>query len=47
MAQQAEARRLALSHLYPPAIEADVAGQARAAYEGEVIVAVDGTAVEV
>ena len=47
MAQQAEARRLALSHLYPPAIEADVAGQARAAYEGEVIVAVDGTAVQV
>ena len=43
MAQKAGARRLVLSHLYPPAQEADVAGQARAEYEGEVIVAVDGT----
>jgi ribonuclease Z len=47
MAQAAGARRLVLSHLYPPAQEADVAGEARAAYEGEVIVAVDGTAVAV
>ena len=47
MAQAANARRLVLSHLYPPAQEADVAGQARAEYEGEVVVAVDGTIVKV
>jgi ribonuclease BN (tRNA processing enzyme) len=47
MAQAAGARRLILSHLYPPAQEADVAGQARAEYEGEVVVAVDGTTVAV
>ena len=47
MAQAAGARRLILSHLYPPAQEADVAGQARAEYEGEVIVAVDGTTMAV
>lgn len=45
LAQSAGARRLVLSHLYPPAQEADVAGQAQAEYEGEVIVAVDGTVV--
>jgi ribonuclease BN (tRNA processing enzyme) len=44
MAQAAGARRLILSHLYPPAIRADVVGQAREAYEGEIILAVDGTA---
>ncbi len=43
MAQAAKARRLVLSHLYPPAIEADVAAQARDAYDGDVIAAVDGT----
>jgi ribonuclease BN (tRNA processing enzyme) len=46
MAQAAGARRLVLSHLYPPAQEADVAGQARAEYGGEVLVAVDGTRVD-
>jgi ribonuclease Z len=45
MAQAAAAQRLVLSHLYPPAQEADVAGQAQAEYEGEVLVAVDGTVV--
>ncbi len=44
MARAAGAERLVLSHLYPPAQEADVAGQARAEYPGEVIVAMDGTA---
>ena len=47
MAQAAGAARLVLSHLYPPAQEADVADQARAEYEGEVIVAMDGTTVAV
>jgi ribonuclease Z len=45
LAQAVGAGRLVLSHLYPPAQEANVAGQARAEYEGEVIVAIDGTVV--
>jgi ribonuclease BN (tRNA processing enzyme) len=45
MAQAAGARRLVLSHLYPPAQEADVAAQAQAEYGGDVVVAVDGTRV--
>jgi len=47
LARAAGARTLVLSHLYPPAQEADVAGQARAEYGGEVVVAVDGTAVDI
>ncbi len=47
MAHAAGARCLVLSHLYPPALEVDVAAQARAAHEGEVIVAVDGTSLAV
>jgi ribonuclease BN (tRNA processing enzyme) len=47
MAQGAGACRLVLSHLYPPAQEADVAGQARVEYEGEILVAVDGSAIVV
>ena len=43
MAQAAGARCLVLSHLYPPALEVDVAAQARAIHEGEIVVAVDGT----
>ena len=43
MAQASRARRLLLTHLFPPAIEADAVGQARKAYEGEIILAVDGT----
>jgi len=46
MAQAAGARRLVLSHLYPPAQEVDVASQARTEYRGDVIVAVDGTRVD-
>ena len=45
LAQAAGARQLVLSHLYPPAQEANVAEQARAEYEGDVLVAVDGTVV--
>lgn len=44
MAQAARARRLVLSHLYPPAIGSDVVAEARETYEGEIILAVDGTA---
>jgi ribonuclease BN (tRNA processing enzyme) len=43
MAQAAKARRLVLSHLYPPAIAVDVAAQARDVYDGKVTTAVDGT----
>jgi ribonuclease BN (tRNA processing enzyme) len=46
LARAAGARRLVLSHLYPPAQEADVAGQARAEYGGDVLLAVDGTVVD-
>jgi ribonuclease BN (tRNA processing enzyme) len=45
MARAAGVRQLVLSHLYPPAQQTDVAGQARAEYGGPVIVAVDGTRV--
>ncbi len=45
MARAAGVRCLVLSHLYPPAQEADVAGQAGAEYAGEIVVAVDGTTV--
>lgn len=44
MAQAARARRLVLSHLYPPAIGSDVVAEAGETYEGEIILAVDGTA---
>ncbi len=47
MARAAGVRRLVLSHLYPPAQDVDVKAQARAEYEGEVVVAVDGTTVTV
>jgi ribonuclease BN (tRNA processing enzyme) len=43
MAQAAKARRLVLSHLYPPAIAVDVGAQARDVYDGKVTTAVDGT----
>ncbi len=46
MARAAGAQRLVLSHLYPPAQEADVAAQARVEYAGDVLVAVDGTRVD-
>ena len=45
LARAAGARTLLLSHLYPPAQEADVAAEARAEYGGQVLVAVDGTRV--
>lgn len=43
MAQTAGAQRLVLSHLYPPALAVDVATQARETYDGDVVVAIDGT----
>ena len=44
MARDAGAHRLVLSHLYPPALAADVGAQARELFEGQIVVAVDGTA---
>ena len=45
MARDAGAHRLILSHLYPPALAANVGAQARELYDGQIVVAVDGTAV--
>jgi len=44
MARDAGAHRLVLSHLYPPALEANVGAQARELFDGQIVVAVDGTA---
>jgi ribonuclease BN (tRNA processing enzyme) len=41
IAQEANAKRLVLAHLYPPCDEVDIAGQCRKTYNGEVIVAED------
>ena len=43
VARAANVRRVALTHLYPPAQAVDIAAQVRAEYAGEIIVAVDGT----
>ena len=45
MACAAGAHRLVLTHFYPPALIADVGAQANEFYDGQVVVAVDGTAV--
>ena len=42
----ANARRVVLTHLYPPAQAVDIAAQVRQEYDGEIIVAVDGTRVQ-
>lgn len=47
IARAANVKRVVLTHLYPPALEVDIAAQVRAEYAGEVIVAVDGTRVVV
>ena len=46
-AHAARAKRVVLNHLYPPALEVDIAAQVRAEYAGEIIIAVDGTRVSV
>ena len=43
----ANARRVVLTHLYPPAQTVDIAAQVRQEYSGEIIVAVDGTRIVV
>ena len=42
VARAAKVKRVLLNHLYPPALEVDIAAQVRAEYAGEIIVAVDG-----
>jgi ribonuclease BN (tRNA processing enzyme) len=47
IAHAANAKRVLLNHLYSPALEVDIAAQVRAAFSGEIIVAVDGMQIEV
>ena len=47
VARAANAKRVVLNHLYPPALQVDIAAQVRAAFPGEIIVAVDGMQIEV
>ncbi len=47
VARAANAKRVVLTHLYPPAQAVDIATQVRQEYAGEIIVAVDGTRVKV
>ncbi len=47
IARQAEARRLLLTHFYPVCDEYDVAGQCRAEYDGQIILAEDNLRIEV
>ncbi|MBM3128568.1 MAG: ribonuclease Z [Chloroflexi bacterium] len=47
VARAARVKRVILNHLYPPALEVDVVAQVRAEYAGEIIVAEDGTRIQV
>jgi ribonuclease Z len=47
VAGAANARRVVLTHLYPPAQAVDIAAQVRREYAGEIIVAEDGTRIAV
>jgi ribonuclease BN (tRNA processing enzyme) len=47
VARAAKVKRVILNHLYPPALEVDIAAQVRAEYDDEIIVAVDGTRLSV
>jgi ribonuclease BN (tRNA processing enzyme) len=47
IAHAAKTKKVVLTHLYPPALDVDVAAQIRTEFEGEIIVAVDGTRVTV
>jgi ribonuclease BN (tRNA processing enzyme) len=47
IAQAAGVRKLILTHLYPPALEADVVAQAAAEFGGEIVRAVDGMRIQV
>jgi ribonuclease BN (tRNA processing enzyme) len=47
VARAAQVKRVILNHLYPPALQVDIVAQVRAEYDGEIIVAVDGTSLSV
>jgi ribonuclease BN (tRNA processing enzyme) len=47
VARAADAPRLVLTHLYPPAQAVDIEAQVREEYSGEIIIAVDGTRIVV
>ena len=47
VARAADAKRVVLTHLYPPAQVVDIAAEVRQEYAGEIVVAVDGTRVTV
>ncbi len=47
VARAARVQRVILTHLYPPALQVDIVAQVRAEYAGEIIIAEDGTRVEV
>lgn len=47
IAQKARVKRLVLTHLYPPALEADVVAQAQAEFGGMVVLARDGLELEI
>lgn len=47
IAQQARVKQLVLTHLYPPALEADIVAQVQAEFDGMVIRANDGLEIEI
>lgn len=47
MAREAHVKRLVLTHLYPPALDADVVSQVRQEFDGDIRVAVDGMETDV
>ena len=47
IAQEAKAKRLVLTHLYPPCDEVDIASQCQKTHNGEVIVAEDQMKIEI
>jgi ribonuclease BN (tRNA processing enzyme) len=47
VAQKARVKQLVLTHLYPPALEADVVAQVQAEFDGVVIQASDGLEMEI
>lgn len=47
MAREANVKRLVLTHLYPPALDADVVAQVRQEFDGDIHVAVDGMEMDI
>lgn len=47
IAREARVKRLVLTHLYPPALDADVVSQVREEFDGDVRIAVDGMEMDI